>query len=433
MRDADEDRSVARPGARVGGAHALNLRWLVRLRWVAVVGQAATIAGVHAMLPVRLPLAALAAVLALEAVSNVCAAAYARRATAPSEHAIGAVMAIDLLCLTSLFALTGGPFNPFNFLYLVHIALAAVVLRPRWVWTLSLLSIALFGLLFRVHRPLELPGRDASGNMAIHLEGMWVAFAVAALFIAGFVSRVARALARREADLAAARDRLARTERLASMATVAAGAAHELGTPLSTIAVAAKELERGLGAAGADSEMQADARLIREAVDRCRAVLDQLSADAGRSAGEAPGPLRLRVVLDDALRGLPGAGRVSIELPAGERAGTGFARALARALRGVLANALDASETDGHVEVRASIDATRLHIEVRDDGCGMSAETLARAGEPFFTTKARGMGLGLFVARGTVERMGGRVKIDSAPGAGTIVAIEVPMELGGAA
>src|SRR5262249_34698668 len=156
--------------------------------------------------------------------------------------------------------------------------LSAIVLAPRRTWALVALSLVCFGALFALHTAT--PSEEMSSHLGhdqLHLRGMWVAFGVAATFIVYFVRRVTRALAEREAELTRQRTR---GEKLASLATLAAGAAHELATPLSTIAVVAKELERDVSARSpADQPLVEDARLIRDQVERCRAILLQMADD----------------------------------------------------------------------------------------------------------------------------------------------------------
>jgi two-component system sensor histidine kinase RegB len=413
-------------------AHAINFRWLIMLRWGAIIGQVATVAVVVLTLGIALPLAPLAAVLALELASNVACTLWARAARDVREWMLAAIMLVDVVLLTALLALTGGPLNPFSCLYLVNIALAAVVLRPVWTWTLVVGSLSCFGALFAQPEwgPLAAASHGHAVHMQMHLEGMWVAFGVAAVFIVYFVQRVTRALATRDAELAAVRVRTARHERLASLATLAAGAAHELATPLSTIAVAAKELERQLSRDAHGADATADARLIREQVERCRDILEHMAVEAGQSAGEAIVAVRVGDLVDGAVRGLADRERVRVLIDDGARRSTVDAppRAVMQALRGVLENARQASPRDVPVELRVLADDAGCRIEVRDEGSGMPAEVLARAGEPFFTTKlpGEGMGLGLFIARAVLERLGGRLELSSQPGLGTTTALVLP-------
>ncbi len=259
---------------------------------------------------------------------------------------------------------------------------------------------------------------------------MWAAFAVAAGFTTYFVTRVKAALARRDEALATARAQVERTERLTSLATLAAGAAHELGTPLSTIAVVARDLEEELGALPAAATLVEDARLVRSEVDRCRAVLEQLATEAGQSAGEAPQRVSLGALVGTALQGLERRDRVRVE--ADDEEVLVHARAVGRALRSLVNNALDASPAGAAVDVMARTAGAALDLEVRDRGTGMSEEVLVRATEPFFTTKepGKGMGLGLFLARSVAERLGGVLDLESTPGEGTRVTLHLPLEGG---
>lgn len=407
-------------------AHAINLSWLLRLRWGAIVGQVALILGVHFGLGIAQRLGPLFATVAVAVVSNGALGLWARREHPIREGLLWSVMALDVVLLTVLLDLSGGPFNPFSALYLVHIALAAVVLHAGWTWALAGLAVSCFGALFMTSLP-----QHHIHDMRRHLEGMWVAFALAAGFIVYFVQRVTRALAAREAELVAARAASARHEKLTALATLAAGAAHELSTPLSTIAVVARELERHLTRIGSEASPLEDVRLIREQVARCRDILTQMASDAGASQGESMVLLSPAALVEEALAGLPGRERVSAEVDAraGEARELVPAHAFARAIRGVVKNALQASEAEGRVRLALVREPEAWRLTVEDAGAGMPAEVLARAGEPFFTTKApgEGMGLGLFLTRAVLDQLGGRMVLRSAPGQGTTVVLTWPV------
>jgi two-component system sensor histidine kinase RegB len=413
-------------------AQRINLAWLVRLRWGAVIGQLVTVLLVSLGLHFELPLGALFVLLAIEAMSNVGCMVWARQKRVVRTWALGIVIAVDILLLTALLYLTGGPANPFSFLYLVHIALAAVVLPASYTWSLVGLSLGCFGLLFA--QPAWLPEQmqthmNHADQMRMHMQGMWIAFGVAAVFITYFVTRVRESLAEREIELSRARTLASQSEKLASLATLATGAAHELSTPLSTIAVVAKELARTMQ----DSEHASaheDAQLIRKEVERCREILQRMAADAGQPSDHDSEPLRvrelLRRVMDGLGQNLPV--KVQVDDVTADSVLHAPAQATAQALRAVLKNALQASENSQPVQVSARTQQGRCVLEVRDFGSGMSAEILSRAGEPFFTTKGPGdgMGLGLFLARAVVERAGGSVTLDSIPGSGTTAALVLP-------
>jgi len=413
--------------------HRIHLNWLLQLRWGALLGKLITVLFVDFALQIKLPMTALFVVLAVEASSNVLFMLWTRRAALSESALLVLPMALDVVLLTAMLLLTGGPFNPFSFLYLVHIALAAVVLSARLTWGLVALSLVCFGMLFVVEHWLPVPvfmQLSHKDQMRMHMQGMWIAFAVAAVFITYFVTGLRHGLAQRELELARARSLASQSEKLASLATLATGAAHELSTPLSTIAIIAKELERTLQ--GRDSAAQGDAQLIRREVERCREILQRMAADAGQSPELDLRPMSVQELLSSALEGLPRSRdvRLAIADDAGACTLRGQAQATAQALRGVLKNALQASPLDKHVEVDARIVNNECRIGVRDFGAGMTDDVLARAGEPFFTTKepGEGMGLGLFLTRVVVDRMGGHMAITSQPGAGTTAILALPVD-----
>lgn len=420
-------------------AQAIDLSWLLRLRWGAVVGQVAIILGAHFGLGMAQRLGPLFATIAVAAASNAALGLWARRERLIRERLLWAVMALDVVLLTVLLDLSGGPFNPFSALYLVHIALAAVVLRAGWTWGLTGLAIACFGALFVDHLWFPSRGSELSSahhpqhhihDVRMHLEGMWAAFALAAGFIVYFVQRVTRALAAREAELVAARAAAARHEKLTALGTLAAGAAHELSTPLSTIAVAARELERQLARTGAEAATLEDVQLIREQVSRCRDILTQMTSDAGASQGESMVELAPAALVEEALEELPDRERVRTELDERTREERELvpAHAFARVIRGVVKNALQASPPGTPVRLGLVREAEGWRLTVEDAGEGMTPEVLARAGEPFFTTKApgEGMGLGLFLTRAVLEQLGGGLVLRSTPGHGTTVVLRWP-------
>lgn len=402
---------------------AVNASWLLKLRWAQVAGQAATVVAATQLVAHPLPWGSLALLVVAGALSNLLLELWLRRRMTVRDWHVAGIMALDVALLTALLYFTGGPLNPFGFLYLVQIALATVIVPAAFSWALVALSFVAFGLLLLGHEPLPISERT-------HTVGMWVALGVASAFIVTFLWRVTTALAERERELEDARNLTARQERLASLATMAAGAAHELATPLGTVALVAKELERHLATA-ARPELVEDARLIRQEVGRCRAILDQMAGGAG-AAGESLSTVTVAALLDEALTGARPEPRVVRQL--GYTAGATIrlpARAVSQALRSLITNAQDASGPEREVVVSGAIRAQVLAIDVADRGPGMSAELVARIGEPFFTTKqpGRGMGLGLYLARAVFESIGGALLIDSTPGQGTRVTVTVPVDV----
>jgi len=425
--------ATGEPAAAEGGQNETNLPWLLRLRWGALAGQLLTIVFVRYAMRSPIPIASLFGLLAISLLTSV-----AWRLRPPGlvirSSWLGATMVLDILVFSGLLYFTGGPMNPFSFLYLVPIALATVILGSRWTWALVALSLAASATLFFWHQPLVL-GESHAEHMLLHLQGMWVAFGVGAAFIVYFLHHIRRALAERESELQASRNLVARQERLAALATLAAGAAHELSTPLATIAVVAKELERAVAQpaveTGASSHIAEDVKLVRTQVDRCRAILERMCVDAGEMRGERLAPATVDELVAGSLAGLdteiavradvdPALSAVSLHVPA---------RAIAEAIRGVLKNAQDASPAGAAVDLIVRRADGAIDFAVADRGPGMPRAVLERVGEPFFTTKplGRGMGLGLFLARTVVERIGGSLRLDSNVGRGTTAIVRVPL------
>lgn len=416
------------------GRVEVGLHWLTRLRWGSAVGQLLTVLGARFVLGLDVPLAALLLLVAATLLTNLLVVTRLGRWRAGEGRVAGGLLAADTLVLAAMLRLTGGPLNPFSILFLVYITLAAVILGRRWTWFIASLSVASYGALFFSYRPLgplALPHEHT--GLSLHLQGMWWAFCVAAGLTAYFVVQLAAALERRDVEISRVREQAARNERLASLTTLAAGAAHELGTPLGTIGVAARELERSIESLGAQAPegMAEDARLIRGELQRCRRILDEMSARAGENAGEAPDLVGLDDVLAESLRALPEGLAARVGLGAlGKVVVRAPQHALARALFNLMRNGIEAAGPDGRVTVSGGPTDGWLRLAVKDTGPGMAADVLARAGEPFFSTKpaGRGMGLGLFLTRTLLEDIGGRMRLESSPGAGTTVWVELPLE-----
>jgi len=407
----------------------LRTTWLVRLRWGTMVGQILFVAAVEWFMSVSVQLTAAAALIGAVGVSNVALEVGGRRVEELPEGIPFGVLALDVALFTGLLAVSGGASNPFSFLYILYIAVAALMLDGAYPWLVAGGAVAGYGSLY-VGRIGLAAAEGAHTDVHRHLYGMWFALAVTGAMIAYFVNMIRRELERRGERLREMQEARSRRKRLASLATMAAGAAHELSTPISTIAVVANELRR-LGERRGDRDVAEEAAVIRDEVDRCEEILDKMAAHSGRppeAQYETISPLELarqagrragnpdRVEI--AARGDP---ERPLEVPA---------EALVENLAAVIDNGLRAAGEGEGVGVTVRRGDGEVGFCVEDSGDGMSREARRHAVEPFYTTRepGEGMGLGLFLARELAEGLGGSLTIDSEEGVGTAVEMTIPVD-----
>ncbi len=429
----------------------IGLAWFLRIRWALGLGAVALILAALYGTDADLPATPLLGLATFALGSNAFLVIFRSRA-GKVRGLLGGLLLLDIIALTIGFLLSGGPANPFTVLFLVYVALAATVLGARWAWALVAVTVACFGALF-VLTPAADAGGDphahhmhmdhgggmggmgemdadaGPGGFSLHLYGMFIAFAMTAGTVSYLGTRVTRTLRTRDRELAEAHDRAARSERLASLTTLAAGAAHEMGTPLGTIAVVAGELERRAQQLGTASLVD-DAQLIQAEVRRCREILDHLNERSGGGRGAAPEEVPVTELLASLEARLPDNRKsrftvtVDDDLPKLSVPRHAFIQALGN----LVDNAFDASPDEASVSLEARGVDQGVSFIVHDDGRGMDAAELEKAIEPFYSTKAEGhgMGLGLFLARAVAEQMGGTLSLTSSPDAGTTATAWVP-------
>ena len=307
-----------------------------------------------------------------------------------------------------------------------------MILNQRQTWALGLLASICFALLFWRYRPIPALEMHHHGEgVNVHLFGMWLGFGIAALLVAMFSGRISSLLRQHERSLLLMQDELARKDRLASLVTLAAGAAHELSTPLATIAVVANDLERYATRTLGDGALAEDSRLIRTEVERCRAILQRLSVEGAEPAGEAIENVRAGILIGAAQSAFASASVLKVEASQEDLNSVLKVprHAVQQALVALVKNAVEASPAGSPVSLATSRSPESIRFEVKDSGSGMSQEILRHAGEPFFTTKepGRGMGLGIFLVRTLADRLGGRLTFDSEPAKGTRAVLELPL------
>ncbi|MEO5896426.1 MAG: ATP-binding protein [Vicinamibacterales bacterium] len=406
--------------------------WLPVVRWGICLLLWAAVTVVWLLPHLELSLRAIAPLGLTAAICRTLVVLVSRRGEPVPAFWLGLALCADAALLTGLLDITGGLFNPFIVMYVTYVWLAAVTVSPAWGVVVSATCAVGFGWLVVDHLAAEMATHHRLNDFPAHLFTMALAGAAIAELVAHYVGRARAELAQRQRELDEARDRALRSEHLAALTTLAAGAAHELSTPLATIAVAARELERNANRLSAQfppvAPLNEDARLIRTEVDRCRVILDGMSGRAQGGSPLAAEPMAPSV-LAQLVRGRLSEERqdrfcVEIEPAAAAPAVAGAA--MVQALSTLLANAFEASGPASTVSLRFLQRGAMVRVEVHDRGSGMSPEVRRRAGEPFFTTKETGygLGLGLFLTRTFAERSGGTLHFETNDG--TTAILEIP-------
>ncbi|HNN45031.1 MAG TPA: ATP-binding protein, partial [Azospira sp.] len=340
----------------------------------------------------------------------------------------------------------GGSANPFVSLFLVPLTIAAAALPVRQAWLMAGATLLAYSFLMFWNLPLPPPQGEmaeldallarASGvapehaghvsGFALHVLGMWLNFVVSAVVVALFLTRMATALKARDRELAAAREKALKNEQILALGTLAAGAAHKLGTPLSTMAVVLREAEL---AHADDTALREDLQLLRTQVDECKKILSQTLASAGQARDEGSRHIPLDAYLERLLEEwqlIRPQATVAATL-AGPRPAPEIAtdRRLEQALLNLLDNAADASPEG--LAFNAEWSTTALTIDILDRGPGIDPATASRLGEAFVSSKADGLGIGFFLTNATLEQFGGSVELTPRDTGGTRTRVTLPL------
>jgi len=431
----DLDRSHPRRNVR--------LDTLVRLRWLAVIGQTTAVLVVYAGLDFDLPIWSCLGVILTSAWLNVALRLrfYTTQRLEPERAAW--LLAFDIAELAVLLFLTGGLQNPFSYLFLAPVLLSATALPPRFTVVLGIFAVVCATVLVFVHYPLPWDPDQPLQIEPIYMIGVWLSILLGIGFIGVYAWQITEESRQLTDALAATELVLAREQHLSQLDGLAAAAAHELGTPLSTITVIAKELENAL----ADSPHGEDVRLLREQARRCRDILGKLTQ---LSAGGAPFDLMpVSMLMEEVAAPYRNFG-IAIEVRTGSRAGNEpiGARnpAILYGLGNLMENAVDFAEST--VTMTAAWSAETAEVTIADDGPGFAAEIMARIGEPYVTSRAdtgeddkpSGLGLGFFIAKTLLQRSGASLSFENrrAPDHGAVINIrwrrsDFERPLGGAA
>lgn len=405
-----------------------NMQQLIQLRWIAVVGQVATILVVHHGLGIALPLRTMFAVLVALALFNLASQVGWRRREHASSGALLVALLVDVASLTIQLYLSGGITNPFVFLYLLQVGLGTVVLRSPWSWVIAAAAALCVTGLTLVRTPLVLDVDPARGLADHYVQGLLICFLLVAALLVVFLTRIGRILRARDARLAELRQRAAEEEHIVRMGLLASGAAHELGTPLATLSVILGDWQH-LPTMASDGELHHDVMEMQAQVARCKSIVTNILLAAGGPRAEAPSETTLHAMLDglaDEWRqarnpaSFSYTNRCAIDPPIVSDAG------LRQMIFNVLDNALEASPHWVSLEVGCNDE--QLVIEVNDAGAGFAPDILRRLGTPYNTGKGRpGGGLGLFLSVNVARTLGGSLKARNRPQGGAAVTMTLPL------
>ena len=423
-------------------ASRLRLRTTIRLRWFAVAGQIATILMLHYGFNYPVPLAMCLAVIFLSAALNtVLSLSYPRSQLLSSRFALS-LLSYDVLQLSALLFLTGGLENPFSFLLIVPVAVSASTQRLAVTSLLAALTVVLATVLARYHLPLPWTDTEPPVLPGIYMLGLWTALISCIVFIAFYAWRIEQEARQMAQALSAAELVLAREQRLTALDGLAAAAAHQLGTPLSTIALVAKELEREIPK---ESPQRDDIILLQTQAARCREILSQLSK-SGREGEEDLifSKMRLRHLIEEVVAPLRTLGieidvLVADNAPGGKPSGEPVITrnpGLMHSLVNLVENAVEFARE--RVTIDATYDLHKVAIRIGDDGPGFHPNIINLLGEPYVTKRSRaegdrketGMGLGFFIAKTLLERSGASIQIANRvlPETGALIEISWPRD-----
>jgi two-component system sensor histidine kinase RegB len=403
-----------------------NLRRLALLRVLLLIAELVAVLGAHFLADIPLPLTALVTVFVLMALAALWTWRRANSGASIGDREFFLQLCIDVLALAVVLYYTGGATNPFAWLFLIPLIIAATVLSAPAAWLMAALTTLCYSLLFFYYQPL---GHDAhmphDPAFSQHIFGMWFGFALSAALIAWFVTGMASTLRERDRLLAQAREQALRDEQLVALGTLATGAAHELGTPLSTMAVVTRELER----AEVPESMKRKLEILRSQVDRCKQALSVISASAGELRAESGGlvPVKswLEHVVDSWKAQRPNA-TLGVKFPSQPvEAVIIDEQTLQQSIINLLNNAADASEQAP--EINTHWDTTQLTIDILDRGPGLHPNVSETLGERQTSNKEYGMGLGLFLTHATLQRLGGNIALFDRKGGGTCTRIRLAL------
>jgi len=398
------------------------------MRNLAIGGQLVVFVLARELYRIRLPLGPLLAIIGGLALVNAVTWLRLRGDCECGNEEFLLQLLLDVGALTAVLYFTGGATNPFVGLFLLPLTVAATVLERRSVWVVAGVTVLAYTWLLGHYGPLPPSVNTATLGFDPMVVGMWLRFVINSVLVAYFVVSMAETLRRRDRALADTREESLRNARFVALGMLSAGTAHELGTPLATLATVTSELRREYqGPEHASLRESLD--LMRGQIERCKEALAEVSASAGEYQVQSGSAVPVRAYLVETLerwRGMRPDVKIVPRLEGPDSAPRIIAeRTVSQAIMTVLNNAADASPEA--VEVNAVWDEDRLTLEICDRGLGLSETVSKTVGVSPLSTKEHGLGLGLYLAYGAIRRFGGEVFLASRPGGGTNARLDLPL------
>lgn len=408
-----------------------NMQLLIQLRWFAVIGQVVTISLVHYGFGIALPLPGMALVLMAIVLTNLGYIYWYRSHRRPiSPRNLFLALLADVLALAIQLYLSGGAGNPFIYLFLLQGILGAVLLRPIHAWFVVAITSMCTLVLAVVHWPLPLPlaTHSPEGLPSLYVGGVLISFGLTTVLLVVFLRRIVSNLRRRDARLADMRQRASDEEHIVRLGLLATGAAHELGTPMSTMSVILGDWAR-MPAFTQDPDLLADLQEMQQQLLRCKSIVSSVLMSAGETRADAPRATTLSAFMDSVVAHWRARHCVAHfdYAPASED----FPILADTALQQMICNVLDnaAEVSPGHVALQLAVHNGTLSIIVRDKGPGFAPAVLRQMGQPHVSTKTErpGRGLGLFLVLNVARSLGGRVQVRPQSPTGSEVEISLPL------
>ena len=405
----------------------LNLGYLLLIRLYSISGQVLALSYMYFYIGIHFPVKPVTLVIVLLSLFTAYSWLRYRSLKEITDRIFVTQLMIDICALSLLIYYTGGSINPFISFFILPIIFAAASLRPAYTFVITLVAIGSYSALMFLYVPLDGVHIHQSGTQ-IHLWGMWFGFILTASLVAYFVARISSTVRKQDRALAEAREEALRADRILALGTLAAGTAHELGTPLSTMAVITGELLKDYQD---DKELIGELELLKDQIQRCKTILGRMSSDAGQSQADTGTKIKIDAYIQEIISHWQQTRSdidFDIELkPSAETPEIIVDQTLTSAIINILNNAADASSKKIHIV--CSWNNTSMDIEVIDDGHGIKEQHQPLLGKSIFSTKPsdQGLGIGLFLAEATLTRMGGKISLNNHKDGGAHAEISIPL------